>query len=230
MGFLAANVGAAIGSQVVGVPFPLTAKGAREYVLAGRSKVTRPIDRNTYVALHQEQVLVMFAPPITSVEPFGIVRYEQGGGMTISCAYPSALASRRVTDFSSVEVRAARPDKGSNGKAGDLFVRQPRGWARWVGSPMHVSKGGLIGPAAPYIPTVPKQEVPKTSWWNVSDIRKLPGMTKQVRHPVTKDQARLESVIIDLNDDHRWTREQIADWLDTLSVDLRFPTERKRNA
>lgn len=32
-------------------------------------------------------------------------------------------------------------------------------------------------------------------------------------------------MIMHLNDDHRWTREQIADWLETLDVDLSFPTE-----
>lgn len=35
--------------------------------------------------------------------------------------------------------------------------------------------------------------------------------------PVTK-------VVIHLNDHHRWTREKIADWLDTLDVDLSFKT------
>lgn len=33
----------------------------------------------------------------------------------------------------------------------------------------------------------------------------------------------LRKVIVHLNDAHRWTREQIADWLETLDVDLRFP-------
>jgi hypothetical protein len=33
----------------------------------------------------------------------------------------------------------------------------------------------------------------------------------------------LSSVIIHLNDDHAWTREQVADWIETLDVDLRFP-------
>jgi len=28
-----------------------------------------------------------------------------------------------------------------------------------------------------------------------------------------------------LNDEHKWTREAIADWLDTLDVDLTFPAE-----
>lgn len=30
------------------------------------------------------------------------------------------------------------------------------------------------------------------------------------------------SLIMHLNDGHKWTREQVADWLDTLEVDLSF--------
>lgn len=33
----------------------------------------------------------------------------------------------------------------------------------------------------------------------------------------------LQSIIVHLNDNHQWTREQIADWLDSLDVDLTFP-------
>lgn len=35
--------------------------------------------------------------------------------------------------------------------------------------------------------------------------------------------ASVHDVIIHLNDTDRWTRERIADWLDTLDLDLRFP-------
>jgi len=34
--------------------------------------------------------------------------------------------------------------------------------------------------------------------------------------------SRLRDTIIHLNDEHRWPREKIADWLDTLDHDLRF--------
>lgn len=37
---------------------------------------------------------------------------------------------------------------------------------------------------------------------------------------VPPKRASLRHVIIHLNDAHRWTREEIADWLDTLDVDL----------
>ncbi len=41
---------------------------------------------------------------------------------------------------------------------------------------------------------------------------------------VMSEPTQIANTIIHLNDDHRWTREQIADWLDTLDVDLRFQT------
>lgn len=37
--------------------------------------------------------------------------------------------------------------------------------------------------------------------------------------------ATVQRMIVHLNDNHRWSREQIADWLETLDVDLTFPTE-----
>ncbi len=55
--------------------------------------------------------------------------------------------------------------------------------------------------------------------------RALPGITTVVKHPVTSSaDSSVSDVIISLNDGYGWSREQIADWLDTLDVDLRFPT------
>lgn len=45
------------------------------------------------------------------------------------------------------------------------------------------------------------------------------GYTNRVPSPWT-----LRTIIVDLNDRAKWTREQIADWLDTLDLDLQFPT------
>jgi len=48
-------------------------------------------------------------------------------------------------------------------------------------------------------------------------------------HPRAWDQCRstasISVIIQHLNDTHRWSREAIADWLDTLDADLTFPTE-----
>ena len=51
----------------------------------------------------------------------------------------------------------------------------------------------------------------------------LPAMNAPVKHPVSGDSVKLRDVIVSLNDTHHWTREQIADWLDTLDLDLSFP-------
>jgi hypothetical protein len=54
----------------------------------------------------------------------------------------------------------------------------------------------------------------------------LPGMSADVKHPPDTScevkSGRLREMIIHLNDHHKWTREQIADWLETLDLDLRF--------
>lgn len=50
----------------------------------------------------------------------------------------------------------------------------------------------------------------------------LPGLSAQVKHAVTGRLCRLEDAIISLNDQHGWSREQVADWLETLDVDITF--------
>ena len=49
----------------------------------------------------------------------------------------------------------------------------------------------------------------------------FPTKTVDVKCPA----QRLVDLVIHLNDSHHWSREQIADWLDTLDADLRFGTE-----
>ncbi len=58
------------------------------------------------------------------------------------------------------------------------------------------------------------------------EVSKLPGLDELVVHPVLKTEHQLKKVIVNLNDIQRWTREQIADWLETLDVDLRFQVEK----
>lgn len=53
----------------------------------------------------------------------------------------------------------------------------------------------------------------------------IPNIRARVKNPVTGAMDSLNTVIVVLNDTHKWSREQIADWLDTLDLDLRFPTE-----
>ncbi|WMI33497.1 hypothetical protein SEA_KENREY_110 [Streptomyces phage Kenrey] len=56
-------------------------------------------------------------------------------------------------------------------------------------------------------------------------VDELPGVHEMVKHPVSGNRNTLERVIISLNDQHKWTREEIADWLDTLDIDLTFKVE-----
>lgn len=53
----------------------------------------------------------------------------------------------------------------------------------------------------------------------------IPAMASYVTCPACKHEARspLRERIVHLNDDHQWTREAVADWLDTLDLDLKFP-------
>lgn len=44
----------------------------------------------------------------------------------------------------------------------------------------------------------------------------IPGLFVEVKHPVNGQRRTIHDIIIDLNDAHDWTREKIADWLETL--------------
>jgi hypothetical protein len=86
----------------------------------------------------------------------------------------------------------------------------------------------------PYKP--PKPAAPDVGATIVSELAAiLPALaTHRLRCPLWMDDTTdtptaccwrkpLSEVIVHLNDHHRWTREQIAGWLDTLDVDLTFP-------
>lgn len=57
----------------------------------------------------------------------------------------------------------------------------------------------------------------------VEMYRRYPELHKTMRCPACDKTGYfgglppLEELIVHLNDDHRWTREQIADWIDTLT-------------
>lgn len=59
---------------------------------------------------------------------------------------------------------------------------------------------------------------------DMADIDALPGIMQQVKHPETGAMSRIKDIIINLNDQHGWSRERVADWLESLDVDLRFQT------
>lgn len=59
----------------------------------------------------------------------------------------------------------------------------------------------------------------------------LPGITLIVKHPVTGKSGQLYNVIMSLNDQYKWTREKVADWIeeacDTKDISFKVPEELK---
>lgn len=50
----------------------------------------------------------------------------------------------------------------------------------------------------------------------------LPGLLEEVRCPECSDNDILWETVQHMNDEHEWSREKIADWLETLDVDITF--------
>lgn len=73
--------------------------------------------------------------------------------------------------------------------------------------------GGYIGPG---------ELQPAKQSVEDSRVKELPALNEMVKHPETGKSTRLRSAIISLNDSYKWTREQIADWLETLDIDISF--------
>lgn len=92
---------------------------------------------------------------------------------------------------------------------------------RAIGSPVYAPSKHKAAPVETYSPDyVAGHQVAAT-------LRELlPGLREISACPVPGciDRDSIESTVVHLNDRHRWTREQIADWLDALPVDLSFPT------
>lgn len=86
--------------------------------------------------------------------------------------------------------------------------------------------GGHGGPLPVYKPK-PAPE-PEYSYGSEVETRlssALPGLATVVANPaVLGGDNTIAAVIINLNDVQGWSRERIADWLDTLDADLRFTT------
>jgi len=73
----------------------------------------------------------------------------------------------------------------------------------------------------------PAQSGPSNSQLVGMLARRIPGMRERVccPHPGCDVGSSVDRVVIHLNDYHRWAREMIADWLDTLSIDLTVQDE-----
>jgi hypothetical protein len=44
--------------------------------------------------------------------------------------------------------------------------------------------------------------------------KSLPGVNLPAKHPVTRGQWKMWEIVINLNDQYKWTREAIADWIE----------------
>ena len=53
----------------------------------------------------------------------------------------------------------------------------------------------------------------------------LPATQEAVKNPVDGRSAELWRVIVNLNDVHKWSRDKIADWLESLDLDLEFKND-----
>lgn len=75
------------------------------------------------------------------------------------------------------------------------------------------------------MPSVPPRRSKYEMGAAVADqlVAVVPGLDALVKHPLTSQADSVRRIIVSLNDQHHWTREAVADWLDTLDVDLRFP-------
>lgn len=54
----------------------------------------------------------------------------------------------------------------------------------------------------------------RTPYCELEDL--YPFLSKRVRHPVLGGVGAVESIIFNLNDSLKWTREQIADWVEGI--------------
>lgn len=104
------------------------------------------------------------------------------------------------------------------------------GWPPYVLERLGVSSSQeLAGSLTTWEPAPPSPPKDYVSGATVTrDLRRLlPGLSTRVPCPAAGCQAHadLENMVQHVNDQHRWTRAQIADWLESLDVDLTFPTE-----
>jgi hypothetical protein len=87
--------------------------------------------------------------------------------------------------------------------------------------------GGIITPG---LKTVPPHARETKFSQKASSFSNKAIFHQNVRHPVNKaDGWPLRKVIMDLNDNHGWTREAIADWLETLDININMQPKEEAN-
>lgn len=101
----------------------------------------------------------------------------------------------------------------------------------------------IVNPKKLYTPPKPKPKplpvAPTTTWkpqtgFSSSKVTRslknaIPDIQKEVKCPACDRVSTVMSTCIHLNDNHRWKREAIADWTETLDLDLQFrPVEEQK--
>jgi hypothetical protein len=75
-------------------------------------------------------------------------------------------------------------------------------------------------------------KVNATSSSDLSTMSKsLPGVDLMVKHPVSGEVDKLWSIAINLNDQYKWKRESVADWIESVAEtkDISFPVPEVKN-
>lgn len=101
-----------------------------------------------------------------------------------------------------------------------LFVGYKPPYA--IGGTVNVSEYSIGTHLPNYSAAYPNTKAFSTGQKLNQKAKNLPGIDKSVKHPVSGRYTELYFTIMDLNDNHRWTREQIADWIETLDIDTTF--------
>lgn len=143
---------------------------------------------------------------------YGPVGFFPGGTNAAQYVIPQPSAVRLHVDIdvayeSAQEWQALLQGAGGHEPMTDVQYQSP-GYADavWPGSGVPMLQ----------LQSAPVKDVPK----GLADL--VPALAnEQVACPACKHPLRtLARRIIHLNDQHKWTREQIADWLDTLDIDI----------
>lgn len=101
-------------------------------------------------------------------------------------------------------------------------------WPQWWGPYRFHPDTPDVEIAPAWAATKPTTAKPSADYTESGSIlaQVMPATLSSVGYPCdckTYMENSVQRVIIHLNDHDKWTREQIADWLDTIDLDLRFP-------
>jgi len=103
------------------------------------------------------------------------------------------------------------------------------GYTNWAPAPKSFQPGTLYYSESSF--PQPKIEQKENLGITVSNAMNnlFPVLNETVKCPTCLDSGPLDKIIIGLNDIHKWTREQIADWLESLDLDIEIKEKNVKN-